>query len=171
MPPRATRPFSRGEPPRRTATKVPTTGSVLPSRSYSTPLLTPVTGGPRLYATGHSVDASVCIRSRGLRFDMYGSNHAASEPLFRSPFGILSQAWSKPLFVETLTMLASNLPFIICEFPRLPTTDVIIHEVDVEYDILTFACPTRETFPSVRFFFERTNSTQIHEASLFAADR
>lgn len=45
------------------------------------PILIPVAGGPRSYATGHSFDANVCIRSRELRSSVYAPNHAAASPV------------------------------------------------------------------------------------------
>ena len=44
------------------------------------PYLNPVMGGPRSYATGHSVDMNVCIRSHELRSGVYGPNQAAVNP-------------------------------------------------------------------------------------------
>lgn len=54
---------------------------LLPSFVPCCPYLNPSHGGSRSYATGHSVDTDVCIRSHELRSGVYAPNHAAAYPV------------------------------------------------------------------------------------------
>lgn len=54
---------------------------LLPSFVPCCPYLNPGHGGSRSYATGHSVDTDVCIRSHELRSGVYAPNHAAAYPV------------------------------------------------------------------------------------------
>lgn len=88
MPPRATRYSVAGNPREESRQWRPPRkrekereSSFFPRLFPAAPTLTPVTGGPRSYATGHSVDVYVCIRSHELRFGVYAPNHAAVNPV------------------------------------------------------------------------------------------
>lgn len=51
---------------------------LFPSFVPCCPYLNPSHGGSRSYATGHSVDMDVCIRSHELRSGVYAPNHVAA---------------------------------------------------------------------------------------------